>query len=103
MGAEAGKRGMVYHSKFNQVDAPRYIMGCGLWPLRSKFAGPCSNSDDVPEDIVDEAIVLFKANCMFRNYKPEGPGDLVHLYLVLFIHQCLKGLEKAKDKAEGQR
>lgn len=40
---------------------------------------------------MDEAITKFKANCMFRNYKPNGPGDLVHIYLILFIHQCLKG------------
>ena len=39
---------------------------------------------------MDEAVTNFKANCMFRNYKPNGPGDLVHIYLLLFIHQCLK-------------
>merc|ERR1712072_857998 len=46
---------------------------------------------------------MFKANVMFRNFKPEGPGDRIHIYLLLFIHQCIQGLEKAKDKADGQR
>ena len=48
-------------------------------------------AEEGTEDVVDEALVMFKANCMFRNFKPCGPGDLVHVYLLLFIHQCLKG------------
>lgn len=29
----------VYHSSFNDVDAPT-LLGCGLYPLRTKFPGP---------------------------------------------------------------
>jgi len=93
---------MVYHSKFNDVEA-QTLLGCGLYPLKTKFPGPLSAAEEGTPDIVDEAITMFKANCMFRNFKPSGPGDLVHIYLLLFIHQCLKALEKAKDKADGQR
>ena len=75
-----------YHSAYNTRQADRLLLGCGVWPLRSKVAGPCPLMDDQP-DIVDESLEMFKANIMFRNFKPEGPGDLVHIYLLLFIHQ----------------
>merc|ERR1712178_233478 len=97
-----GASTMVYHSEYNSQPPVKLLLGCGVWPLRTKTSGPCPAVEDEP-DIVDEALTMFKANCMFRSYKPEGPGDLVHIYLLLFIHQCLKSLEKAKDKTEGQR
>lgn len=39
------------------------------------------------EDIVDEALVLFRANILFRNFEPQGGGDRVLMYLLLFIAQ----------------
>ena len=98
---------MVYKSKFNGVDADRYLMGCGLWPLRTTFSGPCPTASarrrstdslftvcdavgDGTLDVVDEALNNFKANIMFRQFKPEGPGDLVQIYLLLYIHQCIQ-------------
>jgi hypothetical protein len=48
------------------------------------------------EDIVDEALRLFRANVLFRNFEVQGGGDRVLVYLTLFIHQvrrfdCLCG------------
>jgi hypothetical protein len=39
------------------------------------------------EDIVDEALRLFRANMLFRNFEVLGGGDRVLVYLTLFIHQ----------------
>merc|ERR1712072_415577 len=94
--------GMVYHSAFNDVEPTKLLMGCGVWPLRTEFPGPCP-ADAGAQDPIDEALENFKANIMFRNFKPEGPGDLLQIYLLLFIHQCIKGLDKCKNKADGQR
>merc|ERR1711907_384347 len=95
-------RAMVYNSDFNEMQPEAVIMGCGVFPLRTQFPGPCTQKADAV-DVIDEAFTKFKANCMFRQFKPKGHGDLVHIYLLLFIHKCLNGLEKAKNKADGQR
>eukprot|EP00656_Telonema_subtile_P031909 TRINITY_DN3495_c0_g1_i1.p1 TRINITY_DN3495_c0_g1~~TRINITY_DN3495_c0_g1_i1.p1 ORF type:complete len:159 (-),score=41.06 TRINITY_DN3495_c0_g1_i1:309-785(-) len=76
-------------------------MGMGVYPLRSCINGPAQQVD-MDEDIVDEAIDKFKANVMFKHFKPEGPADLVHLYLLLFIHQCLQRFEKCETKRKAQ-
>ena len=38
-------------------------------------------------DVVDEALYLFRANVLFRNYEVQGHGDRVLIYLTLLIHQ----------------
>ena len=48
-----------------------------------------TDSSPDAEDIVEEAIALFRANCFFRNYEIQGPGDRVLIYLILFISECL--------------
>jgi hypothetical protein len=45
--------------------------------------------DASAEDIIDEAISLFRANCFFRNYEIQGNGDRVLIYLILFVSECL--------------
>merc|ERR1712159_54593 len=75
---------MVYNSKWNKEE-----------PVAPQMEG-------LDEDIVDEAIDKFKANVMFKSFKPEGPADLTHLYLLLFIHQCIQRLEKCENKRKGQ-
>merc|ERR1711865_178128 len=79
---------MVYNSKWNKEEPVALLMGAGVYPLKSCNNGPAPQAD-LDEDIVDEALDKFKANVMFRNFKPQGPADLTHLYLLLFIHQCL--------------
>lgn len=49
----------------------------------------CSFEAPDTEDIIDEAISLFRANCFFRNYEIQGPGDRVLIYMILFISECI--------------
>jgi len=42
---------------------------------------------DKDDDVVDEAIRLFRANVLFRNFEVQGGGDRILVYLTLFIHQ----------------
>ncbi len=64
----------------------------------------CPPPPAAPEDdIVDEAIRLFRANVLFRNFEVLGGGDRVLVYLTLFIHQCLKKVEKKPNKSEALR
>ena len=40
-------------------------------------------------DIIDEAIDLFRANSLFRNFEIKGPADRLLIILILFISDCL--------------
>jgi hypothetical protein len=40
-------------------------------------------------DIISEALNLFRANALFRNFEIQGPADRVLIYLILFIGDCL--------------
>ena len=53
--------------------------------------------------MVDEALRLFRANVLFRNFELLGGGDRLLVYLTLFIHLCLKRAAGKAGKAEGAR
>lgn len=46
-------------------------------------------ADTAATDIIDETLLLFRANCFFRNYEIQGGGDRVLIYLILFVSECL--------------
>ena len=64
-------------------------MACGiaLHPITAKAT---YDTDVSTHDIVDEAIKLFRANILFKNYKIEGSGDRTLIYLTCFIQKCLE-------------
>ncbi|KAI8917083.1 hypothetical protein PhCBS80983_g00127 [Powellomyces hirtus] len=94
----------AYHSAFNEGNQYRNIGNIALLPIKTKIRGPAPPATD-PEmdDIVDEAIGLFRANCFFRNFEIKGPADRALIYLLLFIQECLGKLGKNPSAAEGQR
>ena len=55
------------------------------------------------EDIIDEALSLYRANCFFRNFEIKGNGDRVLIYLTLFIQECLLKLAKNPPAAEAAK
>jgi actin related protein 2/3 complex subunit 3 len=40
-------------------------------------------------DMVDEAIYFFRANVLFSSFEFKGPADRAHVYLTVFVQQCL--------------
>lgn len=46
-------------------------------------------ADSEREDIIQESLELFRANCLFRNFEIKGSGDRLLIYLILFIGDCL--------------
>ena len=42
------------------------------------------------QDIVDEALALFRIQIMFANFKIKGPADKTLVYLTSFIQKCLQ-------------
>ena len=49
-------------------------------------------------DIVDESLNYFKANVFFTSIEIEEKSDLVMIYCMLYIQQCLKKLSKCVNQ-----
>ncbi|KAJ3065891.1 subunit of the Arp2/3 complex, partial [Podochytrium sp. JEL0797] len=94
----------AFHSSFNAADF-RAIGNVALIPIKSKNRGPVPPPQDLAaDDIVDEAIYVFRPNCFFRNFEIQGGSDRVLIYLILFIQECLAKLAvKNPNFSEGQR
>ena len=60
-------------------------------------------ADASVEDIVDETLALFRANCFFRNFEIKGPADRVLIYLTLFLQECLGKVAKNPSLMEAQK
>ena len=88
---------MSYHSKFNG-ETVEEACGFPLFPITPKAA---YNTDTSTHDIVDEAIHLFRANILFKNYQVQGSGDRAIIYLTSFIQKCLEQMHRypAQDQA----
>ncbi|EGC30776.1 hypothetical protein DICPUDRAFT_58101 [Dictyostelium purpureum] len=81
---------MVYHSNFNDESAQYRLVGnIPILPLKTNHKGPAPKADANSGDIIDEALDLFKANILFRNFEVQGNGDRVLIYLTLYITKCL--------------
>ena len=54
------------------------------------------------EDIIDETLMYFRANVLFRNFEVRGAADRTMIYLTLFACQLLVKAEKFEDKNGGE-
>jgi len=95
---------MVYHSSFVDGQDYRYVGNLPILPLKTKYKGPAPQCAPDQTDIVDEAISLFKANILFRNFEVKGGGDRLLIYLTLYISKCLlKFAEKKPNKGDAEK
>ncbi|CAL8103898.1 unnamed protein product [Calicophoron daubneyi] len=90
-----------YHSQF--VPAPNTVGNMALLPLRTKFRGPAPAIPDLERDIIDEALYLFKPLIFFRQYEIKSEADRVLVYLVLYILECLKKLQRCPNKVTASK
>ncbi|CAG8472329.1 2361_t:CDS:2 [Dentiscutata erythropus] len=90
----------AYHSQFNERTEYRVIGNMVLLPIKTKFRGPATPAPPSDDDIIDEALDLFRANCLFRNFEIKGDADRVLIYLILFISDCLNKLVKNPSSKE---
>lgn len=80
----------AYHSSYN--DAAEYSTSgnTAILPLKTRIRGPAPSMEDPSQpDIIDEAITLFRANSLFRNFEIKGAADRTLIYLILYISDCL--------------
>lgn len=57
----------------------------------------CTFLTDV-DDIIDETLLFFRANTLFRNFDVRSGSDKTMIYLTLFAQQCLVKCERITDK-----
>ncbi|EFA77313.1 nicotinate phosphoribosyltransferase-like protein [Heterostelium album PN500] len=93
---------MVYHSNFNTDAGYRSIGNYPILPLKTTHKGPAPKADPNSQDIIDEALELFKANILFRNFEVQGNGDRVLIYLTLYITKCLLKIATC-NKADAEK
>ncbi|KAF9581950.1 subunit of the Arp2/3 complex [Lunasporangiospora selenospora] len=93
----------AYHSAFNEVADLRSVGGMALLPIKTRARGPAPIADPNEEDIIDEALNLFRANVLFRNFEIKGDADRVLIYLILYITECLGKLTKYPSQREAEK
>ena len=85
-------------------NVPRLVGNVPLLPLRTKTRGPAytlpfpqpplpaaesPDPDAESYDVLDEVLLLFRANTFFRNFEIQGPADRLLIYGILFVSECL--------------
>ncbi|KAI3412007.1 putative actin- protein 2/3 complex subunit 3 [Globodera pallida] len=89
----------AYHSKF--AGGVSLVGNIAILPIKTACKGPAPKMDrSADEDIIDEALTLFKPNVFFRNFEIKGPADRTLIYLFLYITECLKKLQKSPKKLQ---
>eukprot|EP01032_Pedospumella_encystans_P021442 gene21442-24322_t len=92
----------AYHSKKNEDGNPE-ACSCAICPLKTEFRGPADLAEADKDDIIDEVLMYFRANVLFRNFDVRGGADKTLIYLTLHAVQCLVKLEKIEDKGTAIR
>ncbi|CAP33921.1 Protein CBR-ARX-5 [Caenorhabditis briggsae] len=93
----------AYHSKFDtEIKVlPLGNTNMGKLPIRTNFKGPAPQTNQ--DDIIDEALNYFKPNIFFREFEIKGPADRTMIYLIFYITECLRKLQKSPNKIAGQK
>ncbi|KAJ3251904.1 Actin- protein 2/3 complex subunit 3 [Boothiomyces macroporosus] len=91
----------AYHSSFNQTDAK--VISIPILPIKTKARQFAPNQLEEGDDIIDEALGLFRANTFFRNFDIKGGADKLLIYLTLYIQECLNKLSKLPNAIEGNK
>ncbi|KAG6609505.1 Actin-related protein 2/3 complex subunit 3 [Phytophthora cinnamomi] len=92
----------AYHSTLNELQAQE-ACGCAILPIKTRARGPAPPAPEDQPDIVDEILTLFRANVLFTNFEIKGNADRVLIYGTLFVHLCLKKLDRCSSKADATR
>ncbi|GAA5992890.1 hypothetical protein JCM5350_008346 [Sporobolomyces pararoseus] len=90
----------AYHSTYNDpsdLSQARQVGNLSLLPFSSSIRGPAPPPADLDRpDIISEALTLFRANSLFRNFEIAGNADRVLIYLILFTGDCLAKIGQAR-------
>ena len=89
-----------YHSVFNKAEIHQKYCGIPVFEFKEKKTPTLDATKlkvdlkQIELDIIDEAIIYFRANVLFKNFNIDGDADKLLVYITVFIQKCL---EKAND------
>ena len=89
-----------YHSVFNKKEVNQKYCGIPVFEFKEKKTPTLDHTklkvdlNQIELDIIDEAIIYFRANVLFKNFTIEGDADKLLVYITVFIQKCL---ERAND------
>ncbi|KAF2841664.1 ARP2/3 complex, 21 kDa p21-Arc subunit [Patellaria atrata CBS 101060] len=107
----------VYHSQVRNEPNQHIIGNFPLRPLRTRTRGPAQtlppltdgaplfkiDPDNGSYDSVDDALRLFRADTLFKNFAIGGSEDRVLIYGILFINELLSHLNPAMSKRDAEK
>jgi len=59
--------------------------------------------DSESYDVLDETLLLFRANTLFRNFEIKGPADRVLIYGILWVSECLGKIKSNMSGREAEK
>lgn len=59
--------------------------------------------EEAKEDIIDEAIKLFRVNILFKNYEIKGDGDKLLVFLTVLIQRILEIIAVSPKKEDANK
>ena len=87
---------MTYHSAFCDDKSAEICCGIPLLPIKTsdKSGAAPVITDPKEKDVIDEAIELYRAQILFKNFRVKGPADKVNVFLTSFIQKILQELQR---------
>lgn len=76
---------------FNGLPRESYgiVSNIPLLPIKTQIPGTAPRGNPNEKDIIDEALELFKANVLYKNFEIKGDADRLLVYLTFYISQCI--------------
>lgn len=85
---------MAQNSSFNSKGG-KTVCGIGLLGIKSQFKGPAPQAPEDKDDIIDEAIKLYRFNILMKAFSIKGQADRTYTYVTVYISKLLKEMAKA--------
>lgn len=111
----------AYHSEFNDpslLSSYKCISGISLLPLKfsksntvkgpapiltsSLLGAKCEYLESM-DDVIDEGLLLFRANCLFKSFEFKAIGDKLLVYIILAISEALSKIKPGSSRSESQK
>lgn len=85
---------MSVNSSFNSKSG-KTICGIAMGGVKTKFKGPSPMMPEDKEDIIDEAMRLYRFNIVMKSFSIKGTSDRTLVYLTVYMNYLLQELAKA--------
>lgn len=85
---------MSVNSSFN-TKSGKTVCGIALAGIKTKFKGPAPVMPEDKEDIIDEALRLYRFNIVMKSFSIKGTADRTLVFLTVYINHLLQELAKA--------